>query len=338
MKASYHSGRGVANHNDRSAGYSIAHCDDTKAQDNMYFVINDNKLTRVRGGQNLFEKTEKEYYTATYQPMLARKNKVYKEHGRKQFIKTIEQYYMSNPPHETILQVGNADRPCTKEETTDAVYRMVKHMAQDKNVQILDFSIHCDEAVPHAHVRYVINYKTQYGDVEVNASKGLCQMGYVAHQTPQQIRDTVIPAVKAKHPEISDWSTNKAQKIIKGALNAANRQDNALVSYTEAKRIQWYDTLDELGYHIDRTVSPSCASRKHCSQLEYNAQKLSKENAQLAALNSVSKLDLSQNERLDYEAMKAVIAENGLSQAVANYKASRYTPQAEGEEEEEEDY
>ena len=336
MKASYHVGRGMANHNDRSAGYSIEHCDETKASDNMYFAIDgNNKLARVRGGQGVFSKAEKEYYATTYQPMLDRKNAVYKKHGHKQYIKTPEQYYVSNPPHEAILQIGNAEHPHTHDETFEAVYGMVQLMARDKNVKVLDFAIHCDESVPHAHVRYVINYQTKNNDIEVNASKGLQQMGYMAHQTPQQMRDTVIPAVKAKHPEIADWSTNKAKKMFQGALNTANRLDNPIVTYTEIQRTRWYDMLEnELGYNIDRTVSPACTSHKHRSQLEYNAKKLAKENAHLAAFNSVSKLDLNKSERLDNDLMRDIIEEYGLSEVMANRKASRYTPQARGEEKE----
>ena len=75
------------------------------------------------------------------------------------------------------------------------------------------------------------------------------------------------------------FGTSKCYKNAnKIAKEAHDRTDNATVTFTDICRDNYYDTLEALGYEIDRETDPKNRSKRNKDAQTYKQEKLAEEN------------------------------------------------------------
>lgn len=186
MRATQHNGRSNASgktyrarHNDRQFDVSKAeHIEADKLQDNKIVKIFD--MDNERG--ETLEEYELGFYERQFGAHQEAKNKRYKKQGHKERIKSIQELYNNKryAPEEVILQLGKVGASATPEELDRAVKKYVNEFSKKygSNIKILDYAIHNDEAVPHAHLRRVYVAKDKDGNLMPNESKALQELDF----------------------------------------------------------------------------------------------------------------------------------------------------------------
>lgn len=320
-KATLRLAKGSADHNDRTKMSSSKNViDQTKTSTNLVYVTDrDGNPYRIGQGAGKLREAELKLYEECYGASLERKNEHYRKKGNKKQIKTIEEAYSSKPPKEMILQIGKGH----KHDKQDLFYAVNEFFGdlieRNPNIRIFSIAIHCDETSTHCHVRFTIEHETEYGDIEVNQSKGLKDMGY----TPKEQFDK--QKFIQDHPNIN-FTSKEGKRILKDAKENHERYDNAMIEFTDFAREMWYDTLERLDYSIDREVDPKNRSRRNKKTQEYKHDELVKENKKLTRENIQAKFlndDLRQdNERI--KNMKEFLHEKGLEGQFEAFMASKH--------------
>lgn len=185
MRATQHNGRSNARgktyrakHNDRQFDVSKAeHIEADKLQDNKVVKIFD--MDNERG--ETLEEYELGFYERQFGAYQEAKNKRYKKQGHKERVKSIQELYNNKryAPEEVILQLGKVGASASPDELEKAVKKYVDEFSRQygSNIKILDYAIHNDEAVPHAHLRRVYVAKDKDGNLMPNESKALQELG-----------------------------------------------------------------------------------------------------------------------------------------------------------------
>ena len=319
-KATLRMSKGSADHNDRTKISSSENViDQTRTNENLVYVSDSNgKPHRIKQGVGTLREAELKLYEECYGASLNRKNEHYRQKGNKKQIKTIEEAYSSKPPKEMILQIGKGHAH-EKHDLFNAANEFFGDlMEKNPNIRIFSIAIHCDESAVHAHVRFTIEHETEFGDIEVNQSAGLQEMGYSAK----------VPFDKEKfieeNPNIN-FTSKEGKRILKDAKENHERYDNATIAFTDSAREMWYDTLERLNYNIDREVNPKNRSRRNKKTQEYKHDELVKENQKLIRENIKTKFindDLRQdNERI--KGMKEFLREKGLERQFEAFMESK---------------
>lgn len=189
-----HNGRagknGVYNpkHNDRSFDIQASeHIDAERTKENIYCDwINglynwngttlDNETVEER-----FEEVEKIYYRAHYKKYCDAQHERNRKAGHSNRDRSTEDLRLSRKtcPEEAIIQIGS------REDQVDAevLYRIATEYFTEfinrfgKHVHLLNFSLHCDEATPHIHARYVFDCENKYGEIMPQQEKALEALG-----------------------------------------------------------------------------------------------------------------------------------------------------------------
>lgn len=319
-KATLRMSKGSADHNDRTKMSSTENViDQARANENLIYVMDkEGKPHRIKQGVGKMREAELKLYEDCYRASLERKNEHYRQKGNKKQIKTIEEAYSSKPPKEMILQIGKG-HVHDKHDLFEAINEFFGDLTeQNPNIRIFNIAIHCDESSMHAHVRFTIEHETEYGDIEVNQSAGLKDMGYEAKEPFDKQK------FMQEHSNIN-FTSKEGKRILKDAKENHERYDNATIAFTDSAREMWYDTLERLEYNIDREVDPKNRSRRNKKTQEYKHAELVKENKKLARENIQTKFindDLRQdNERI--KNMKEFLRENGLEGRFEAFIASK---------------
>lgn len=321
-KATLRLAKGSADHNDRTKMSSSKNViDQNRTGENLIYVTDKNGLPhRIKQGVGKLREAELKLYEECYGASLERKNEHYRQKGNKKQIKTIEEAYSSKPPKEMILQIGKGHIH-DKHDLFEAINEFFGDLTeQNPNIRIFSIAIHCDETSIHAHVRFTIEHETEYGDVEVNQSKGLKDMGYTAKEPFDKQK------FMQEHSNIN-FTSKEGKRILKDAKENHERYDNPTVAFTDSAREMWYDTLERLEYNIDRDVDPKNRSKRNKDTQKHKQEALVEENKCLIRENIRQKTindNLTANNE-EITDMKTFIRENGLESQFEAFRASKQT-------------
>lgn len=176
MKLSLHTGRGLANHNDRSFDIDKAHhINPDKSDYNVYW--------RCYEGASSNEEAEQWFYKAHFSAFLEEKNQRYINNGHGEKTQNMDELRTSKryEPEETIYQIGRMGDIHTDEQIEEFERCLEKylewHDTHFPNIKILDYSIHYDEASPHVHIRQVYVAHDEQGNLYPCKNKALKEMG-----------------------------------------------------------------------------------------------------------------------------------------------------------------
>ena len=157
MRVTQHSGRVTRSgksyntkHNDRSFDSQADNIDPDRSHLNVYW--------NYYGNPDLtFDQAEQIFYEDTFKQTLDQTNAKYTKSGHKDRCKTMDQWRSSKQhcPEEIIIQIGSVEGHADPEIFKQCVSEYLAELEQYNRIKVLDYAIHLDEAVPHAHIRRV---------------------------------------------------------------------------------------------------------------------------------------------------------------------------------------
>lgn len=215
MKATLRNGKGSARHNDRS--YEGA---TTKEKEEVIF-----SQMAVKNAEDFYDNELKAFNTL-YGKWLEEQNEKYDKKRQYKYKKNMEDI-LGKPnkgktkgryePTETILQIGKYGDDINLDVFKACINDFIRKTCKNygKNVIILDFAIHKEEGVYHAHIRRTYYITDKNGHKKPAKKEALRQLGFY---------------------------------VPKEENNAKN---NETVLYTKEERQLWYDILKEHNFIID---------------------------------------------------------------------------------------
>ncbi len=269
VRVTYHNGRfrrsGGAycpKHNSRSAGIG-PHVNQDKSKHNVYCCFDKNGTASFLDKVD-FDEHEQQLYEVLCGPALEAKNARARAKGNYSRVKTIDDYRQSNPPEETILQIGKAndevDPNAAKEAITEFIDTMQKKYPQWR---VADYALHLDELhltggkggseekgnmSGHVHLRALWLAESVDGYV-ISENKCLQQMGILPPEPNRPI----------------------------------SKFNNAKISFTRDARELFIEIVQKHGIQVE-TV-PAYPGKRSLTREEYLGTKLRKENEQLVEAN-----------------------------------------------------
>ena len=221
MKATLRNSRnGNAKHNDRDFNLeherNDGHIDPDRQDKNIYWHCYHESEPQLS-----FYEAEKKYYKEHYNETVKQTNQKADQARHKERRTSIDKMYNTyrTQPEETILQIGNINETVPLAVFEACVREYIQELSQyDEHIHILDWAIHGDEAVPHAHIRKVFDYTDQTGVKRISAKKALELEGF-------------------ERPE-----PNKQENVL----------NNNKITFDQHMRQKWYDICEEHDLIIER--------------------------------------------------------------------------------------
>lgn len=186
MKVTMHKGRAgkngvfLAGHNDRTKTENADHIDREKSVENVNKIYDFEQQKMIDKPDDLtLENYEKNVYRDLYSDGVEAQNERNEKAGHPERNKSIDDLYNSKKTciESEILQVGDKDESADPERFKEAVEKYVNEYNEKyKNSKIIDYSVHVDEATPHAHLRTVY-FAESKGNTVPTQTKALEQMG-----------------------------------------------------------------------------------------------------------------------------------------------------------------
>ena len=251
LKASLHSGRGSAKHNDRKFDLDKAeHINQEKTKDNVYHICTKNEELKSKS----FEEYEREFYSRTFKKACEAQNTRNEKARHPERNRTPEQWYQdkAKQPEETILQIGNKEwweslSDTEQKEFMSHLEGVVKEWRKEvkekyPQVRVLDYSIHVDEGSPHIHARRVFLGHDRDGNPTPNINKALEEMGI----------DPPDPTKKL------------------------SKYNNRKQTYTADERSMFYDIVERIYPDIEIDREPELKTQ-HLDTLKYKKEKIAEE-------------------------------------------------------------
>jgi len=178
MRVSNHNARVGKNgvfspkHNDRNFILEPEHIDENKSKNNSYWMVYDCKN---------FEECEKEFYKNNFSNALEKKNEKHIKSRHKERIKTIDDYRTSplTCPEETLYYIGDKSNTVDTNVLEEIIQKQLEWESEEfPDVKYLNIAIHRDEeGADHIHARKVYIAPDENGDLIVNQTKALANMG-----------------------------------------------------------------------------------------------------------------------------------------------------------------
>lgn len=178
MRVSNHNARMGKNgvfspkHNDRNFNLEVEHIDENKSKNNSYWMVYDCKN---------FEECEKEFYKNNFSNALEKKNEKHIKSRHKERIKTIDDYRTSplTCPEETLYYIGDKSNTVDTNILQEIIQKQLEWESEEfPDVKYLNIAIHRDEeGADHIHARKVYIAPDENGDLIVNQTKALANMG-----------------------------------------------------------------------------------------------------------------------------------------------------------------
>jgi len=178
MRVSNHNARVGKNgvfspkHNDRNFNLEPEHIDENKSINNSYWMVYDCKN---------FEECEKEFYKNNFSNALEKKNEKHIKSRHKERIKTIDDYRTSplTCPEETLYYIGDKSNTVDTNVLEEIIQKQLEWESEEfPDVKYLNIAIHRDEeGADHIHARKVYIAPDENGDLIVNQTKALANMG-----------------------------------------------------------------------------------------------------------------------------------------------------------------
>lgn len=228
MRAMMHNGRGSSSRK----GYSTRHNDrnfDTRKADNIDPSRTSENVYWRWDGSTTNEAAERAFYEQVFSARLEKSNASALAKGHPERLKTMDEWRACKRycPEETVLQVGNIEEHAEPEDfrriATDFIGRLEQWSQGHGNpFQILDYSIHLDETVPHCHVRRTWLFTDEDGLPRVGQEKALEAAG--------------VPLPDPSKP--------------------TSRTNNRKVAFDRMARELWLTVCQEHGYTLEREPVP----------------------------------------------------------------------------------
>lgn len=230
-----------------------------------------------------FYEAEKRYYQKQYAKTVQLINKRAKASRHKERITSVGKIYENarTRPEETILQIGNMRDHPSLEVFADCVNDFLAELDKySKHVHVLDWAIHGDEDVPHAHIRKVYDYEDKDGVLRLSTDKALELEGF-------------------DRPEM-----DKSASLI----------NNRKISFDNHMRQKWYDICIEHGIELD--IEPQKDNITHYNKEEYIRQQAELEQQRLDQLKQQVEQERRQLEDIQrqYQEMDQKYAERKAQQ------------------------
>ena len=178
MRVSNHNARVGKNgvfspkHNDRNFNLEVEHIDENKSKNNSYWMVYDCKN---------FEECEKAFYKNNFSNALEKKNEKHIKSRHKERIKTIDDYRTSplTCPEETLYYIGDKSNTVDTNVLQEIIQKQLEWESEEfPDVKYLNIAIHRDEeGADHIHARKVYIAPDENGDLIVNQTKALANMG-----------------------------------------------------------------------------------------------------------------------------------------------------------------
>lgn len=231
----------ITNHNSRGHknsknGYNPKHNDrdfeHEQKHDNIYYSVYSKKgyTDKEKSEFMSFEDVENKYYKDNFYHQYEEQMKRYEKKGNYDRIKTFEEWKETKRycPEETVSQIGKLENHADLATFGPAYITFMKFQEEwskqhNNCFQILDFSLHFDESVPHAHSRRVWQYKDSNGKLCIGQDKALEQAG--------------IPLPDPSKPRSS--------------------KNNRKIVYDKIMREKWLDICTEYGIDVEREALPN---------------------------------------------------------------------------------
>ncbi len=174
IKASYHSGKGYAKHNNH---YPVKR---DKGNIN-YDLTSKNKIWTRKKGVTDVVLAEKMVYDEYFTEELEQQNKKYRKKGNYKYIRTMEEWMQAERHRavENILQVGSINGYIDPDDLWDCYIEFTRWRKQQygNNIILISAVLHVDESTPHIHERYVWYWTDSDGVKHTGMKKSMKQAG-----------------------------------------------------------------------------------------------------------------------------------------------------------------
>ena len=291
IKASFRTAKGNPNHNDNTYKNERSEhvLEKEKSKENIYMSWTSDSIKRVPGGQGKLYQYEMEYCEKYFREGLEKRNENYKNKGKKDSIKTMEQYREENID-EAIFQIG--DKVAREDGTVDdeALQKLMGEIGgilekqnPKSEIKITSMALHKDEESVHLHIRYAMMNKDKDGQWCVNRKGCLRDLGYTADKSFEE---------STKEERLA--LCNNKKEATKAYWE---KHHNERVSWTDETREKWYDLVEKAGYDVDRETDPKNRSKRNKSANDYKIEQQAKEIAEQKIEIAEGKKELAQNEK-----------------------------------------
>ena len=249
MKLTRHNGRSGKNgtynpkHNDRRFDVANSeHIDQERAKHNVYwdcyqgfhFPTEQEEEERIVLS---FEQVERNYYFDRYDDYCESQHERNRKTGHSNRDRTTEDLWKDKKtcPEESLIQIGTMEQSVSPGVLGEIAAEFFEEFERrfGKNVHILDWSLHLDEATPHIHERHVFDCENRYGEIAPQQEKALEALGF----------DLPNPDQKP------------------GKLN------NRKMTFDAACRTMLFDICAEHGLHLDQ--EPEYGGRAYLEKQDY---------------------------------------------------------------------
>lgn len=231
MRATTHNGRTGRG----GACYSVKHNDrafDVSRADNIDVSRSDKNVYVTWNGAETFEQAEKDFYEQYLSEALNKQNERYVKQRHAERCKTLDEFRLSRQhcAEERILQCGDIEEHADADTFNECVREYVAEFehAMQGHARVLDYAIHHDEAVPHAHIRAVYLTTTADGTLTTGQEKALA-------------------AASFERPNPSA---------------AAGQRNNRKMTFDAHMRAAWLDILEAHGFKIEREPLANAAHNR----------------------------------------------------------------------------
>lgn len=328
---------GNPSHNDLSNENERAHnqTHPELAHKNVYLAIDPStgKLESVEPGKKIFYAREIEYAKMMWGDGLDARNAMYKDKGKKNAIKTIEQYRSENV-QELLFQIGNGEQR-GNEINDDDVQRIIMAQVEalrksnsNARLDIISVAIHYDETSVHAHVRIATSVMDKNGHWKSETAGCLKSFGNepVPFEEAEKVYEDVaefadlsaeekrrMAWLSVKYKESAPMHMNDAldAKEMDNLRNLWNRYHNPKETWTANVRRDFQELVEhELGIDVDRNVDPKNKNQKKISTDAWKAEQLAKKNQELTQQLSEKDKELSAAQESLKNAQEALLEKN----------------------------
>jgi hypothetical protein len=174
IKASFHSGKGYARHNNH---YPVKR---DKGNIDYEQTANNRVWTRIKDVTDVVA-AEKMVYDEFFTKELEMQNAKYRKKGNYKNIRTMDEWLKSerHRPVEDILQIGNRECYIAPEDLWRCYVEFTRWRKEKYGDHIILISavMHVDESTPHIHERYVWYYTDENGVKHTGMKKSMEQAG-----------------------------------------------------------------------------------------------------------------------------------------------------------------
>lgn len=173
MKATMRMGKGSAEHNTHL--HEAEHIDNERTDKNIYWTYKHGFTEK----ENLI-KDEALFYEENYAEYLDKQNSKYRQRRQYAKIKNMEEYQKATPLDEMILQIGKKEETVNPEILKSVTDEFIKELEKKygKNIHVVSYAIHLDEATPHVHLRIAFDYVNKDNIKQYGIDKALTALGF----------------------------------------------------------------------------------------------------------------------------------------------------------------